>query len=850
MLRLALRGVRFNLGRYIATLVAIITGVAFFAATGFLGDRVIDALQGDADRQFGSVEAAVVVDDVSDAAADFGGELRIDGSDADAIAALPEVAAIGGDLSGSVSFLADDGGTFADGAIGRLWIEDDDLNPIDIDEGAAPAADGEIAIDTRTADSEDLAIGDQVTILTLAGQFPAEIVGITSFGNTDAQDDGGTVSISGANAFDWLNSGQVEYEDLFLRGTVDEVELQAAVEPLVPAGYKVQTGDDFLKDKRGEVGAFGQTLKTVLQGFATLALFVGAFVIYNTFSVIVAQRLRELAVLAAIGATPKQLKRSLRYEGLAIGLLGSVLGVIAGFGLTFVMIAVLELFGVSLPGRGISISPTTVIQGILAGTIITFLSVMIPARRAARTEPIEALRQAAVESATLTTKRIVTALALVGLGAVGMLFSGSALSIAASAVVLFVGVIVAGPLIAVFGAKVFRPMLRWFGLEGRLAADNTARNPQRTATTSNALLIGVFLVTLVTVAGTSVKDFAVDEINALSSADFIITSDGGTIDDGLVASLEEVDGVEFVTAFRREVVAIDRVDATPDGESGEDASDGFVIPSAVSTGDLDAMVEAASIEVIDGTLDDLGPGKVLTLDDGDPRPIGSTVTFTSSQGATIDLEVVGTIGSSLDTTFTGSLIDSDTFDEFVGETAPTVAFLDAASGSQSDVADSIDDITSLRPDISVQQGNALGQIVGTIFDFLINAVNGLLLMSVAVALIGIVNTLSLSILERRRELGLLRVIGMVDKRVQRMVRIESVLISALGTVSGLVLGVFTGAALILAIDRLTSADIALNFAPLQLLLILVLGVGLGFVAALIPAKRSTRLDVLDAINAT
>ena len=208
--------------------------------------------------------------------------------------------------------------------------------------GVAPAASGEIAIDRGLADDEDLAVGDNVIVLTLAGQQDATIVGITSFGSSDAQDQSGTVSISEADAFDWLNSGQVEYQDLYLRGNVGEQELVDAVEPLVPDGFKIQTGQDFLEDKRNEVGGFGKVLKSALQFFALLALFVGGFVIYNTFNVIVAQRLRELAVLAAIGATPKQLKRSLRFEGLVIGLIGSALGVAAGFALAFGLMAILS----------------------------------------------------------------------------------------------------------------------------------------------------------------------------------------------------------------------------------------------------------------------------------------------------------------------------------------------------------------------------------------------------------------------------------------------------------------------------------------------------------------------------
>ena len=841
MLQLAWRGVRHNTGRYIATLIAIMTGVAFFSATSFLSDRVINALEGDAARQYGAVDAAVVVDVDADGG-QFADDLRIGQDTADQIAALPEVAAVGGDLAGSVAFLAPDGSTYADAATGRLWIVDDELNPIDIDEGAAPVAAGEIAIDKGLADDQDLQLGDQVTILTLAGQFDATVVGVTSFGKSDAQDAGGTVSIPAPTAFDWLNSGQAEYQDLYLRGTGDQSALVSAVEPLVPPGFRVQSGDEFLEDKQGEVSGFGKVLKSGLQGFALLALFVGGFVIYNTFSVIVAQRLRELAVLAAIGATPKQIKRSLRFEGLVIGLIGSALGVVAGFGLAFLLMLVLNAVGVSLPGSGIAVSPSVVYQGLFIGTLITFLSVMVPARRAAKTEPIEALRQAAVETSPLSRQRVVTAGVLAGAGAIGMLV-GPAAAIGLGALALFIGVIVAGPIIAVGGSKVFRPLLSRLGLEGRLAGDNIARNPQRTATTSNALLIGVFLVTLVTVAGTSVKDFAVAKINDLSSADYVIDSTGGTIDDALIADLEAVDGVEAVTPFRREAVSVE-------GSGIVDPAGGGV-PGVLSTGDFQALSDVADLDLDEGSIDDLGPGQVLLSgDSAGENPIGQSVTMTNSQGGTVELEVVGVVAFSLDSGLVGSFVDTPTFDAFVGETAPTVAFIGVQTGAQSDTEDAIDQITALRPDITVTQGNTFGQIIGQIFDFLINAVNGLLLMSVVVALIGIVNTLSLSILERRRELGLLRVVGMEDKDVRKMVRIESVLISALGTITGVVLGVFTGWALIFGIDRLSDAGIAFSVPGGMLALVLVLGIGLGFLASLIPAQRSTRLEVLDAINAT
>ncbi len=834
MLKLAWSGVRHNTGRYVATLVAIITGVAFFAATGFLSDRVIETLEGDVNRQYSSVDVAVVADQDADGANGAAVEgLRIAGEVADEILAVDGVDAGAGVLTGTVAFLGDDGTAFGDGTTGRLWIEDDELNPLDIVEGTAPTAAGDITVDRGLADDEELAVGDDVALLTLAGQVDATIVGVTAFGNSDSIDSGGTVTLPEATAFDWLSSGLVEYEDLYLRGEGDQQALTDAVAPLVPPGFEAQAGADFLEDKRTEQSGFGRVLKTGLQFFAMLALFVGGFVIYNTFSVIVAQRQREIAVLSAVGATPKQIKRSLRFEGLTVGLIGSALGVVAGFGLTFVLVLVLDAVGVALPGSGIKVAPAGVFQSIFFGTVITLVSVMIPARRAARTEPIEALRDAAVESTSFSRSRVVTAVGLVGLGAAGLLFGTTGVTIGLSGLALFIGTIVSGPFIAVGGARLLKPLLSRVGLEGQLAVDNAARNPQRTATTANALLIGVFLVTLVTVAGTSIKDFAVGEIKKLESADYLLQSDGGTIDEAFVADLEGVDGVTTVVPFRTESVTID-------GQA-----------STLSTGDLDALDEVAKLDAEEGSLGDLGPGTIAVLDNEETDwAIGSTVTVVDAAGDSVDLEVVALFEDSIDVVLAGSFVAQETFDDLVGDTAPTVAFVDVESGAQSDTQDEIEDLADLRPDISVTEGNAFARLVGTIFDFVINAVNGLLMMSVLVALIGIVNTLSLSILERRRELGLLRVVGMVDKRVQRMVQLESVLIAALGTLTGIVLGTFIGWAIIRSIDRLSDASIAFTFPTGHLVVVLVLGVVLGVVASYIPSRRSTRLEVLDAIQST
>lgn len=834
MIKLVLSSVRHNLGRYLATLVAIIAGVGFFVAVSVISDGIISSLDGNVDAQYGNVDVAVVPDDTTTVASTgtAPAPLKLPQSAVEHLLALPGVDGGAGILTAPVAFQAEDGKPFATSATGRLWITDQDLNPLTVTQGKAPVDSGQIAVDQGTAHDQHLKVGESLTLLTLAGKQRVTLVGITEFGDTDALDTGGTVSISEPDAFAWLNNGQQEYASFYLRGD-NPGTLVTEAATVVPDGFDIQTGDEFRQDQRDATGSFAQGLKKALQAFAALALLVGGFVIYNTFSVIVAQRLRELAVLAAIGATPRQLKRSLRLEGVVLGIVGSVFGVITGYLLTLALEGVLKATGNTLPG-GLSVSASTIVSGLLLGTIITVLSVMIPARRAGRTEPIEAMREAATESASLGRTRGIVCVVLGVLGLVAML-AGSSLGVIGLGVVAFVAsVFVGAPYLARLGALASRPLLERFGIEGRLAVDNSVRNPKRTATTANALLIGVFLVTLVAVAGASIRDFAIQQVNDLQSADYVVVSTGGTIDPAFVAKLRGVKDVNEVVAFRREPVTID-------GKA-----------SVASAGDVTQMAKIASIKAEKGSLEDLTTGTIAVLDSGDGKvpAIGSTVVVKDSRGKDVRLRVVAVLAPTQDTGQTGSIIDEHTFDALVGDVAPTVAFVDIASGAQGSTKDAIQNLADLRPDITAQEGNAVGKLIRSVFDFLIKAVTGLLLMSVIIALIGIVNTMSLSILERRRELGLLRIIGMTDKRVRRMVTLESVLISLLGTLGGMLTGLVVSLLLVLSFNRLSQATITPSIPWLELIVILVLGVLLGVLAALLPARRSTRMEVLDAIAAS
>lgn len=831
MLSLILSSVRHNRGRYVATLVAILTGVAFYTATGLIGDRVTNSLEGDAETRYANVDVAIVPQKEAGSLGGAGDQLRLSGKSADNIAAVSGVDATGGELTGAISLARSNGRPFATDATGRLWISDGPLNPLAVDEGRAPQAANEIAVDRGLADDYDLKVGQTVGVLSLAGPSQATIVGTTKFGGSDAIDEGGTISLPESRAFAALTAGKREYDEFYVRGSAAQSAIKQEVAPLVGTGFQAETGEQFIQEKKDDVGSVGTYLKRALQGFAILALLVGGFVIYNTFTVIFAQRLRELAVLSAIGATPKQLGRMLMLEGLVIGLVGSALGVISAIVIIGALFLILDAVGSAIPGSGLGLSASTIVSGIFLGTVITLLSVRAPARKAAKIEPIEAMRSASVEPASLPRSRMIWSIVLGVFGVAGMLFGGGPAVIGVAAICLFAAAIISAPYVAIGAAKLARPGLSRVGLEGRLAVDNVARSPRRTATTANALLIGVFLVTLVTVTGTNLKDYVVGVIDSSSSADYLVQSQGGTIDAGLVKQFEAIPDVNRVAPFQRIPVTIDGV------------------TTGLSAGDLKLVTKVANVPLTAGSLDDLKAGTIAVNPGTKTYKLGQTVKVVDADGNTANLKVAAVVDTaSIDGKQLGSLVSAETMKGLAGPTPPTVAFMDVKTGSESETKDAINAVADRRPDVTVAEGNAVGKLISGVFDFVIKAVDLLLMMSVLIALIGIINTLSLAIIERRRELGLLRVVGMTDPLVQRMVRLEAVLIAVIGTVSGLVLGLFSGWATIQAINRLSDVSLPFSFPIATILIVLGLGIVLGVLAALIPARRSTKMAVLEAID--
>ena len=853
MFRYALKSLRANFTRLIATALAVIVGIGFLAAGLMLTDAMRDGLTGTVEEQYADVDLMVSTGVSGDM-----GILQVVPTDVLAtVQGTDGVAAAAGEISQNVRVQLDDGASANLRSMGRNWIADDELNPLDITEGRAPEKEGEIALDAKLLAEAEAELGDTVDLSTPKGKVSAEIVGITAFGNQDAIDDGGTVSFDDATALDLLADGK-GYGAVLARVDSDDParasEVADAVQQVVPGNLRVETRAELIESQTETASAFLSFLRPILSGFAYLAMFVAAFVIFNTFSVVVTQRFRELALIRAIGGTPAQVRRSLILEGLGIGVIASAVGIVAGALLSLLMQWVLGLFDIVLPGSGVKVTVGTIIVCMLTGTVVTVLSVIVPAFRAGRTKPVEAMRSTAIDTSGTSKVRAVFGAIFLALGAASIVANITVgpkwFYLAPAVLFLFIGTFIGGPLLARVFAMAVRPVLNTVGLTGRLAADNSVRNPRRTATTANALVIGLFLVTLVTVSGEALKTYMVNEFNKLSSSDFIVAS-AGAIPDDLVERIVDTEGVAAAAPVRASA-AID--DAT--------GNEYFI-----GTGDLETLEQTAGISITGGDAAAVTDGTGMAIPDvsgmfggsgstsegsamgPNGESLGDTYTLRAADGSTIDVRVDAKLDGEMDALMIGSYVSPATFERILGDQPVNMVFVRADPGEATEVGRNLERTIGDFTAVEVIPGNFFGQIFSTIFDFLIGAVNGLLGMSVVVALVGIVNTMTLSIFERRRELGMVRALGMTRQQVGRMVRIEAVLIGLLGTLVGMGFGVLLSWVLVSSI-KINDVGIGLSFNWFRVGLIFLTGILVGVLASLIPARRATKLDMLEAMQAT
>ncbi len=844
MLRATIKSLLARKLRLLLTALAVVLGVGFMAGTLVLTDtatRSFDGLFGDV---FSGTD--VVVQGTS---AFSGGPAGPGGGGAeerepipqsafDDVGAVQGVAAIDGDVSGFAQVIDPETGdvvsTGGAPTIGNSWNEV--ANPFELRSGSAPVGSDQIAVDAGTASLADLAVGDMVDVVTPVGGRSFQISGIVGIAGQDSLL-GATLVLFDLPTAQEIFDREGQYDHLYVVGEegVNPQVLRAAIAAALPTGYEAITGAAAADEQTEAIGEALGFLRTALLVFAFISVFVGAFIIFNTFNIIVTQRTREIGLLRALGASRRQVLTSIVIEAVLVGLVASIVGLGIGFLLAGALRALFGAIGLDLPATGQVIAARTVIACLAVGTVVTVVASLAPARRASRVTPVQVLRESAAPTASLRRRTVVggiltaagTAVLLLGLFAD---VPNELAFVGIGAQFVFIGVAILSPLVAA-------PLATGIGklftrTPGRLGTENAKRNPRRTASTSSALMVGLGLVVMVTVLAASLKASASTALDENLRSDFILTSTNfSPMSPRLAEALAADPALGAVSGFRQGQL---RVDGGVDFVSGVDPV---------------SIVEVANVPLRAGTLESLGDDATVLVFSGTAElkgfQVGDTVRLTFARTGPQAFTVGGIYtDNSLLGTYTISLAAYETN---FAEQLDVIVFADKAPGTDTATARAaIGDVLEGFPSIEVrnqiefkeEQARAIDQVLGFVIV--------LLLLSIVIALFGIVNTLGLSIYERVRELGLLRAVGMSRRQVKRMVRVEAVIIAVIGALLGLLVGLLLGWALQQAMGSIGVKEIAI---PVGRLAVYVVVAALaGVLASIWPARRAAKLNVLEAIS--
>jgi putative ABC transport system permease protein len=843
MLRTAIRNLLAHKARLAMSGLAVVLGVAFVAGTLTFTDalnKTFTDLFEDAAADV-SVEPKAAFDtgmagmDMNSASSSLPASL------VDKVGAVDGVAAAAGYVQTNGVYVLDADGHVADtgGApgIGISWTTDPELNSASLVDGHAPTSSGEVAIDSATADDLGYHVGDQITVLTTGPRVRATLVGTFRFGK-----DGGLAGAS-MTAFDTttaqrllLARGRFTEIGVAAEGGISHTQLASRLAGDLGAGYQVSTKEQKAADQAASLEDSLKFINTFLLVFAGVALFVGSFLILNTFSMLVAQRTRELALLRALGASRRQVTRAVLIEALLLGFVGATVGLGGGYALAYALKGLLGGFGLTID-RNLSLTGATIAWSYLIGVAVTLVAAYLPARRAAKVPPVAAMRADLVTTPRPLRARTITgtAVAVLAVAALAVGTIGETLPlVAAGALGLLVGVIVLSPVLAVPFVRGFGLVLpRLAGTTGRLAKENALRNPRRTAATSSALMIGLALVTGFSILGASARASIDRTVDDVLRADYVVSAAMGQPFTAEVADeIRNVDGVASVVVERY-------------GTAQIDGHEGYF-----SAYDPAVVGDALAIDMTDGSMSDLAADTILVSQKEATSAevaVGDSVTFEVANGRSRPLRVAGVYGD--DNGLGPYVVSMGTYTATGGVPLDQNVYVTLdPSADAAAVHAALDRVVAAYPIVQLRDAEGYKQDKRAGIDQLLTLINALLALSVLIAVLGVVNTLVLSVIERTRELGLLRALGMDRRQVRRMVRLEAVVISLYGAALGIVLGTLLGLALTTVLH---SQGLVATAVPVPLLLLgLLLGGVIGLVAAAIPARRAGRLNVLDAVAST
>ncbi len=850
MLKVTLRGLMAHKVRLIATALSVLLGVAFMSGTQVLTSSISASF----DKVFSDVYASidVVVRSNNKVETPFGSQrTRISESVLPTVTGVPGVEAAEGQVVGQIKVLDKDNKPLvaAQGPpnFGLNWLTSPSLNGWKVVDGVAPTQSSDILLDAKTAKDGHYAVGDTVNVSVTKGVQSFTLVGIAKFGKLDTWG-GAQAALFTTPTIQALVGEPGMYDWISIAGKDGESQQQLAntVAKVIPPGTEAITGKEFTAESQDAFQKIIGIFSTFLLVFALIALFVGSFIIYNTFSIIVAQRTKELALLRALGASRGQILRSIILEAFFVGLIASIIGVGCGVLLAIGLNKLMQTIGFSGPDTPIVIPPVAVVVSLLVGTLITLVSAVFPARRAATVPPIAAMRDVAVDRTGTSKRRVVAGLVLLAAGAFMLWYglngnSDSGLQIiGGGAFFVFISLTVIGPVIATpFASVLGWPLQKASRITGRLARENAMRNPRRTSTTASALMIGIGLVGFIAVTAQSIKASTVDAINQSVTGQYVVTTEGfgsTALPQTMAADLNAVSGVQVASGIS--------------GTFGDVMGRSKVLLAVDPT----SITQVIKFTDVQGSFSSLGIGQIAAseqLAKDKHLALGQIIDAKFLQGGPTNLVLSSIYKTEFPTQGSGWIISTDQFNAVVPPAQQTysaiyVKLKDASSAGVNAALPGLKAVTDTVPGAKLQNLTEYKKAQTDQVNQFLQIVYVLLALALIIAIVGVVNTLLLSVYERTRELGLLRAVGMSRRQVRSTIRLESVIISLMGTLIGLVIGIVFGWALVTALADQGITSFAIPWTQLVIIVIIAIVAGVG--AALYPARRAARLDVLRAIS--
>ncbi|GAA1917646.1 ABC transporter permease, partial [Streptantibioticus ferralitis] len=846
MFRTALRNVLAHKARLLMTVLAVLLGVAFVSGTLVFTDTLGNAYKNQSAKSYDNVAVAITSYGSPSGKHDKKQEEGISQQTLDKIDKLPGVASATGRTSGFAGVAdakgkligngwTNTGANFAPGKNGK------DSRYAFVS-GHGPARTGEVALDKDTADKGGFHVGDPARIATNGPVKTYTVTGVFTTDDGSVSAGGSLVLFDTASAQTlYLSPGHFRDVTVTADKGASQQKILDEITPLLPkdGSTDAQTGKQLADQQAKDIERQFNSLSTMLMVFAAIALFVGIFLIANTFTMLVAQRSKELALLRALGASRRQVTRSVLTEALIVGATASLAGFVAGVGIAVGLRSAMASFGAKVPSGPLEVAPTTVLAAFAVGVLITMFAAWLPARRAAKIPPVAAMSSADLPapSKSLVLRNTFGGL-LAAAGAALVVLGGATggttgrWEVGGGAFLLMIGVIVLTPLLSQPVIAAVRPLLaRAFGVSGNLAARNARRNPRRTAATASALAIGLTLITGLSVLGVSIgRTIDKATVDNLSADYMVQMANGMPLDDSVAGEISKVPGVSSATALQSAYFDVD----------GKFAS--------VTAADPGGLAKTVKITMVHGAESALADGKILVSDKAAKShgwKVGDSVQASYPDGTKAEVTVGGTFADNL--VLAQVVMPDRMLTPHVDKPEVRQVLVSVSGGATPKAAQAITDGLGDNPVISVMDRQGIRDTFGGLINNMLYIMYGLLGMSLIIAVLGVINTLAMSVFERRREIGMLRAVGLDRGRVKRMIRLEAVVISLFGAVTGVVLGLFIA----WATGDSISADLqgyVMVMPWARIAVFLALAALVGILAAVWPARRAAKLDILDSIK--